>query len=241
MKKKSAKRIFNLIWKIIYYFIIIICILLILVIFMQRATNNNKAVGGLRLFRVISGSMVPQYDVGQVVICKNVDVLELKEGDTIVYIGNTGEYNGKIIMHNIVSIRTDENGKMIITTQGIYNTVGDPEITEEQIYGKVIAKARILTILDDLSNNIYTFFVIIIVLVLNVFISWRKPFDEKEVLEDENKESKLEKVENDFKFEELDIDSDEDDYKKEPIDINGIKKNENKEENNKNIKDGGKK
>ena len=241
MKKKSAKRIFNLIWKIIYYFIIIICILLILVIFMQRATNNNKAVGGLRLFRVISGSMVPQYDVGQVVICKNVDVSELKEGDTIVYIGNTGEYNGKIIMHNIVSIRTDENGKMIITTQGIYNTVGDPEITEEQIYGKVIAKARILTILDDLSNNIYTFFVIIIVLVLNVFISWRKPFDEKEVLEDENKESKLEKVENDFKFEELDIDSDEDDYKKEPIDINGIKKNENKEENNKNIKDGGKK
>ena len=241
MKKKSAKRIFNLIWKIIYYFIIIICILLILVIFMQRVTNSNNAVGGVRLFRVISGSMVPQYDVGQVVICKNVDVSELKEGDTIVYIGNTGEYNGKIIMHNIVSIRTDENGKIIITTQGIYNTVGDPEITEEQIYGKVIAKARILTILDDLSNNIYTFFVIIIVLVLNVFISWRKPFDEKEVLEDENKESKLEKVENDFKFEELDIDSDEDDYKKEPIDINGIKKNENKEENNKNIKDGGKK
>ena len=208
---------------------------------MQRVTNSNNAVGGVRLFRVISGSMVPQYDVGQVVICKNVDVSELKEGDTIVYIGNTGEYNGKIIMHNIVSIRTDENGKIIITTQGIYNTVGDPEITEEQIYGKVIAKARILTILDDLSNNIYTFFVIIIVLVLNVFISWRKPFDEKEVLEDENKESKLEKVENDFKFEELDIDSDEDDYKKEPIDINGIKKNENKEENNKNIKDGGKK
>ena len=180
------KKYFSIIWKILYQLLIVLCVLLVLIIVMQRVTNSNKSIKGLRLFRVISGSMVPQYDVGQVVICKDVDVSELKIGDTIVYRGNIGEFEGKIIMHNVVSIKTEENGETIIVTQGLYNTVGDPEIKSGQIYGKVVAKTQLLTLLYDLSNNIFTFFVIIVILVLNIFISWKKPEDIKRVFEEDN-------------------------------------------------------
>ena len=190
-KSTLIKKIIAIIWNVIYSIVIIICIILIFVIVMQRITNSNKSIRGLRLFRVISGSMVPQYDVGQVVVCKDINIKDLKIGDTIVYRGDKGQFEGKIIMHNIVSIKTNDKGEIILVTQGLYNTVGDPEITEKQIYGKVIAKAYILTILYDLSNNIYTFFVIIVILVLNVFISWKKP----KIIEIEKEEVNKEEVE----------------------------------------------
>ena len=183
---KLIKKILSILWRIFYQLLIVLCIILILIIVMQRVTNSNNSIKGFRLFRVISGSMVPQYDIGQVVICKDMDISDLKVGDTIVYRGNSGEFDGKIIMHNIVSIKTAENGQTIVVTQGLYNTVGDPEITESQIYGKVIMKAQILTVFYDLSNNLYTFFVIIVVLVLNIFISWKKPEQIKRAFENDD-------------------------------------------------------
>lgn len=206
---KLIKKILNILWKIFYQIFIIICIALILIIVLQRVTNSNRSVKGLRLFRVISGSMVPQYDVGQIVICKDIDISDLKIGDTVVYRGDTGEFDGKIIMHNVVEIKDDENGKKIIITQGLYNTVGDPEISEEQIYGKVVAKTHILTILYDLSNNIYTFFIIIFILVLNIFLSWKKPKIDKLSI-DANNEENIEEIE-EYEDEEDDEDYDDED------------------------------
>ena len=209
-KKLRTKRILSIIWKIFYQIVIIICIALILIIVMQRITDSNESIKGLRLFRVISGSMVPQYDVGEVVICKDIEISELKVGDTIVYRGNTGEFDGKIIMHNVVSIKKDDKGNTIIVTQGLYNTVGDPEIMEKQIYGRVVAKAKILTVLYDLSNNIYTFFIILMILVLNVFISWKMPKERRLTIE----EKKTDSNENDKKQEEKKIEkNDEEKFK----------------------------
>lgn len=216
---KLIKKILSILWKIFYQLFILVCIGLILIIFMQRITNSSDSINGYRLFRVISGSMVPQYDIGQVVVCKDIEVSNIKVGDTIVYRGDTGEFDGKIIMHNVVSIKTDEKGNTIVVTQGLYNTVGDPEISESQIYGKVVAKAQILTWLYDLSNNAYTFFIIIVILVLNVFISWKKPNNEQLALDDKGEE------EEEIVYEKIDLENDDDGE----IEENNI--NENKKEN----------
>lgn len=88
--------------KILYNILVIWCILLILIIVMQKITDSNKSIGGYRIFRVVTGSMLPQYDIGEVVICKEIPANKIKKGNDIVYRGRIGELSGKIIMHEVV-------------------------------------------------------------------------------------------------------------------------------------------
>ena len=98
-RKKMLKKIIKIVFKILYQVLIIFCILLTMVVVLQKVTDGNRTVAGYRIFRVITGSMIPEYDVGEVVICKETNPNDIKVGHDIVYQGVYGEYNGKIIMH----------------------------------------------------------------------------------------------------------------------------------------------
>lgn len=174
------KKIFRIVFKVIYQIIVIICLILAAVIIMQKVTDSNRSIAGYRIFRVITGSMEPEYDVGEVVISKEVPAKDIKVGDDIVYIGRYGEYSGKIIMHSVIAIDKDENGNYNFHAKGLHSSsVEDPQIKESQIYGVVKYKSKILTVLYKLATNIYTVFVIILVLVLNVFIAFNGNRKEK--------------------------------------------------------------
>lgn len=160
--------------KILYNILVVWCILLILIIVMQKITDSNKSIGGYRIFRVVTGSMLPQYDIGEVVICKETPANEIKKGNDIVYRGRIGELSGKIIMHEVVDKKNDSNGKIVFHAKGISNQEEDPEVREEQILGVVKFKSRLLTILYKMATNIYSSFFIILVLVINVFIAFKK-------------------------------------------------------------------
>ena len=192
------KNILNITWKIIYQCLIILIIILTLIIVLQKVSENNKALGGYRIFKVVSGSMLPKYNIGEVVICKEKDMKQIKAGDDIVYLGQTGEIKGKIIMHEVTKIETDSNGRVKIIAKGLDNTVADPVIDESQVYGVVVVKSQILTVLYSLANNIYSFFIIFITLVINVFVSWKKGKShenlEVKTLNEENKKEEKEKL-----------------------------------------------
>ena len=159
--QNKIKNILKKIFSIIYNLITIVCVLLIAVIVIQRFWDNEKSFAGYRFFTVISGSMVPKYDIGEVVICKETDPSEFKVGDSIVYKGKEGIIEGKRILHEIVSIKDGENGKKIISAKGITNNVIDPEISEDDIYGVVKYKSRLLTFLYFLAMKKETSFIII--------------------------------------------------------------------------------
>ena len=74
MESDIAKKIIKIVLKILYQILIIFCILLIGVVVLQRVSNSNRTVLGYRIFRVITGSMEPEYDIGTVVICKETGV-----------------------------------------------------------------------------------------------------------------------------------------------------------------------
>lgn len=168
------EKVVKIVSKILYQILIIVCVLVAAVIVLQKVSNSNKSIAGYRIFRVITGSMEPEYGVGEVVISKEVDPKSIKVGDDIVYLGSYGEYSGKIIMHEVVAIDTDENGNFNFHAKGLHSSsVEDPQIKESQIYGVVKFKSGILTVLYKLATNIYSLFVIISILVLNVFISFR--------------------------------------------------------------------
>lgn len=205
----NTKKIIKIIFKLIYQLLIIFCFILAAIIALQKVTNGNKSVAGYRIFRVITGSMEPEYDVGEVVISKEVDPRKIKVGDAIIYMGRYGEYSGKIIMHSVIGIEEDSNGNLNFHAKGLHSSsVEDPQIKQEQIFGVVKYKSKLLTILYKAASNIYSLFVIIIVLVLNVFIAFRT-----------NKKPKIQKLgeavneyeEDNEEFEDEDIEESEED------------------------------
>ena len=168
------EKVLRIVSKILYQILVIVCLIVAAVIILQKVTDSNRSIAGYRIFRVITGSMEPEYGVGEVVISKEVDPKNIKVGDDIVYLGTYGEYNGKIIMHSVIAIDTDKNGNLNFHAKGLHSSsVEDPQIKASQIYGVVKFKSEILTVLYKLATNIYSLFVIISVLVLNVFISFR--------------------------------------------------------------------
>lgn len=169
-----AKKIVKIILKIAYQILIVMCVILTIIIVMQKVSNSNRTILGYRIFRVITGSMEPEYDIGEVVICKEIEPEDIKIGDDIVYLGQYGEYNGKIIMHEVTAIDKDEKGNLNFHAKGLHTaSVEDPQIKTSQILGVVKFKSQILTILYKLATSMYSAFIIITVLVLNVFISFK--------------------------------------------------------------------
>lgn len=218
-----AKKTLKILLKILYQILVIFCIILTVIIVLQKISNSNRTILGYRLFRIITGSMEPEYNIGTVVVCKETPINEIKVGDDIVYLGTYGEYNGKIIMHEVVKIDKDEkNNNINFHAQGTHDfSVEDPQIKPNQIFGVVKFQSVILTKLYELATNPYTSFVIITVLVLNVFISFKfsgknkkeealKLEEPVEILEEENIEDMENENKEDTQGEEAEIEEEKD-------------------------------
>ena len=163
IKDLKENKVLKTIWNILYTLMFIIVVLMLIVVVMQRVTNNNITIGGIRMFSVATGSMIPVYNVGDVLISKEVEPEKIKVGDDIVYQGEKGSYNGKVITHRVISIEKQEDGNYKIITQGVANNAQDPEIDQTQVYGKIICKLHILSFLGKLTRNIYVFYFIIFI------------------------------------------------------------------------------
>lgn len=163
IKKIKENKVLNTIWNILYTLLFIIVVFLLIIVVMQRVTNNDITIGGIRMFSVETGSMVPVYNIGDVLIAKEIEPDEIKVGDDIVYKGEEKTYNDKVITHRVKSIEKQEDGNYKIITQGVANDLEDPEINQTQVYGKVIYKVRTLGFLTRLTRNVYTFYFIIFI------------------------------------------------------------------------------
>lgn len=163
LKKIKENKILKTIGNILYTLLFILVVLMLLVVVMQRATNNTIAVGGFRMFSVATGSMIPVYEVGDVLISKEIDGEDIKVGDDLIYQGKKGSFAGKIVTHRVISIEKKEDGNYKIITQGVANNASDPEIDQTQVYGKVICNVKILGLIGKLVRNVYTFYFILLI------------------------------------------------------------------------------
>lgn len=161
-KKILNNKILRTIGNILYIISFILVVLILIVVVIQRFSNNNFAIGGIRIFNVVSGSMTPKYNIGDILISKEVPASEINEGDTITYLGEKGNLDGKIVTHDVIRKRED-NGKIFFVTKGIANNIEDSEISENQVYGKIIYKSIVLSFICKILQNIYAFYFIIIV------------------------------------------------------------------------------
>ena len=192
IKNSILGKLLKIIFKLITWAIELLIIGIAIVIVTQRFTNNEKAFLGFRIFNVATGSMEPEYAVGDILISKEKEPSEIKVGDNIVYLGNKADYNGKIITHNVIEIEKDENGDYLFHTKGRANTVEDPIVHEDQIYGTVVQNNEVLAWLCRILTNRYgLYFFVIIPIILYSFIGFVKVQDEK--MKEEKELKRLEK------------------------------------------------
>ena len=156
-KIKENKKL-KLIGDIAYVLLFIIVVLMLVVVILQRASNNSISIGGYRMFSVATGSMLPVYNVGDVLVAKEVKPDEIKIDDDIVYKGAKGSFKDKVVTHRVISIEKEEDNNYKIITKGVANTEQDPEIDQTQVYGKVIYKIKSLSFLGKMMKNMYVFY-----------------------------------------------------------------------------------
>lgn len=163
IKKLKENKILKFIGNILYTLMFILVVFMLVIVIMQRTTNNNITIAGFRMFSVVTGSMVPVYNVGDILISKEIEPEKLKVGDDIVYRGETGTFTGKVVTHRVISIEKQEDGNYKIITQGVANNASDPEINQNQVYGKIIYKVHSLSFIQKLIKNIYVFYFLVFI------------------------------------------------------------------------------
>ena len=162
------RKIFVFLGNICKYLFFFIFFLFVSVILVQKISHNKITLGGYSIFQVVTQSMTPKYQVGDLLLAMKVDVSKLKVGDDIVYVGSKGVFQNKMVTHQIV--RIDKGKKIKIHTKGLNNMIEDPVVDESQVYGKIIAKLTILSILNRLFDSSY-FFCFVIILFCYIQLS----------------------------------------------------------------------
>lgn len=187
-KKIESNKLLTITYKILKGIFTAFLLCALLLIIMQKVSDNNIAIGGIRIFSVASESMKDEYAIGDIIITKKVGPTEINVGDNVTYLGNKFEMAGLVVTHKVVS-RRKEDGTYYYITKGTANEIEDPEITFDQIYGKVIYKSILFGFVGRAITNIYIYYGVFT--VIGLFASYQIVkiiFEEKEEEDADGKE-----------------------------------------------------
>lgn len=135
-----------------------------------RAAKGDYSSPTFNAYVVLTGSMLPEIQVNDVVITKKVDASELKERDIITFASADSRFRGTIITHRIIKKNppTETEG-YTFQTRGDNNNVADNALVpESNIYGKVILKIPKLGYLQEFLATDGGWIVVILIPCLTV-------------------------------------------------------------------------
>ena len=169
IKELKENKILGIVLKVIKVCFAIMMVTFVLMVLLQRVSNNRVSLFNLRIFTVVSGSMEPKYKIGDVLISMETKPEDIKVGDTISYIGEKGTVAGKIITHQVESIDKDLNNKYVFHTKGLANDISDIyPVTEDQVYGVVVYKVFILSLVYKVIGTTWGLFVFVVIPLLYI-------------------------------------------------------------------------
>ncbi len=171
MERRKGNTCLHFIWNIFVKILTLVIIFISIIIVVQKVTNNEESFLGFRIFRVQTGSMIPKYQIGDVILVKETEPDKIKIGDDVTYEGEKGSMKGMLVTHRVIDIE-EVDGKRVFHTQGIANNSEDPVVNEDQVNGVVQTKMYILSLICMLLNNKYVFYFCGI-LPLTIYVAFR--------------------------------------------------------------------
>ena len=144
----------------------------VIALFVVRTRGETPSVFGYTFQRVQTGSMVPELEVGDVILGKNIDdVSSLEVGDIITFKGNS-TFNYNHVTHRIVEKpHLNDKNELVLRTKGDANEVSDPEISADSVESIMVRKLGFL-------KALYTFFLSPWGLLVFIFLIVLVFFDE---------------------------------------------------------------
>lgn len=116
-----------------------------------RQSKDDYTPPKYNAYVVLTGSMIPQINIKDVVITKKVEAKELEVGDIITFISSDPRFEGITVTHRITAIGKDKaTGETTYTTKGDNNNVEDTaKAYDYNVLGKVILKIPKLGYLQE--------------------------------------------------------------------------------------------
>ena len=113
----------------------ILCLLMIPIVFINCTlifrgyTNSEKVpgIGGIVPMIVLTDSMYPSIQSGDLILCHREDAEKVQVGDVIAFLDPDG--SGKtVVTHRVAEITKDENDSLAWVTKGDANNTKDPTV-----------------------------------------------------------------------------------------------------------------
>ena len=208
------KKAFKIIKYIVNTLVTVFVILFLLMVCLQRFSNNEVSFFNYRLFTVASGSMAPQYNVGDVLIAKETAPEDIKVGDSLTYLGNSGTFTGKVVTHEVTRIEKTTSGEYIFHTKGKANLIEDPPVYQKQVYGVIVWNPKILSFIYKIVGTQYGLFIFVVLPIFYIIGSEmltamleneekrRKEYEERNAAREKKEQEELENKEKEEKVEE---------------------------------------
>ncbi|MBQ8659269.1 MAG: signal peptidase I [Bacilli bacterium] len=195
------KKVFNFIVTAVETIITVVLLVLVVLLAIQRFSNNGSFFG-YRIYTVASDSMIPIYTIGDTLLIEDTEVDKIEIGDALTYQGESGSMKGKIITHQVVDIEIVD-GQYQFHTKGTANDIEDPIVYEDQVFGKVVHKFGVLSILGKITTNMSSLLMFITFpIAILIAIEIIKVYKSKDDEDDEEEEESVNDAKNDENVEE---------------------------------------
>ena len=149
MKQNWQKKIGS----ILSTFVLVISIILCLTVVMQVITNGYVQIGGISLFKIITGSMEPEVPEGSLIICQEVDISTVQVNDIVCFRSLDNVIYGETVTHRVVEVLQNSLGETILVTKGDANLSADAEyVTQGNYIGKVTYYSKESNLMASIMN-----------------------------------------------------------------------------------------
>ncbi len=161
--KGKGKQILKKTANVITYILLAVLFVALISVVFCRFTGKNPSVFGYQFNVIVTPSMQPEINVGDVIISKTYKGQKLEAGSVITYYGEVGEYADKYITHKI---RTVDEAKQTLVTYGIAVGRDDPTISFDQVESIFIRKSAVLTFIYSIISNPVAFVCLVIIPII---------------------------------------------------------------------------
>lgn len=131
MKKNKLLRFMS---NIIFYIVLVMLLSISFVMIKSVKDDEQPTIMGQKFFTVLTGSMEPTINIGDLIVVKEVSEDDIKVGDIITF---SSIDENSIVTHRVKDI-INEDGKVRYITQGDANNVEDQNpVDSSNVIGKV--------------------------------------------------------------------------------------------------------
>lgn len=172
MFKTTFKKLMDLL------FIAIVCLIVFYVLINIRGIGQKDYIPGLgpyKIMSVLSGSMSPTFNAGDVIVGKTINPHDLKQGDIITF-----RFENSLTTHRVMNV-INKDGNLIFKTKGDNNNVEDLEpVGDGNIISKYLFRVPLLGFAIMFMKGTAGVMSICFLIILSIFINVYKGRNKKD-------------------------------------------------------------